>query len=604
MRRPASLTTKVLFFVLVPLLIQLGLIALLISLEKQAEDALESSMRSRAISDTIHQIQTDIVAVSRRYRSNEALENTPLDDETGKLMVKTCWQHFDDLKELTKNRPEMYESVVQAERATRSALQAYIEIKNAFARLGPGQMAEKVLIARRMRRGTTDRIINQLIAIAEEQRKISDRAPEEQAVFRKKAQTAIFALAGFDLVLGALLAVYLTKGITTRLQRVSENTANLAAGLPLHPVMTGKDEIANLDKVFHDMAVELKEAARKERAVIDNALDFICTLDSTNRIVAANPASKSLFQMEEEQLIGRHTIDLVAEEDKEKALEFFGNLRKQEQSSPFELQLTNSKGELVETAWLAHWSKEENSTFCVVHDITERRKAEKLRQEVVAMITHDLRSPLNTVINVLDFFETQTKKLDDEKSTRYIGMGHRNADRMLSLINDLLDIEKIKSGNMNFEVQDFPVADSFASCEELTSAAAQEVGVALVFSDSKAIVSADPNLIDRVLTNLVSNAIRFSPKQSTIQISCREENGFAAISVKDQGPGIPASEIGQIFDRFRQANSGGAKNKGGSGLGLTICKAIVELHGGKIWVESSEAGSIFIFTLPLGQKPA
>jgi len=460
-------------------------------------------------------------------------------------------------------------------------------------------MEARILFARRMRQGQTDKVVKQLIIVADEQRRLFDKAPEEQAVFRQKAQSLMIALGIFDLALGVLLALFLTRGITSRLQRVSENTANLAAGLPLHEVMSGSDEIAHLDQVFHKMALDLQEALRKERAVVDNALDFICTLDGSNRIIAANPACYTLLQFEANELIGKYAIDIVADADKKRALQFFQDLKEHQITTPLELQLCSAKAETVETSWSAHWSEAENSIFCVVHDISERRRIEKLKQEVTAMITHDLRSPLNTVVNVLDFFEAVVPLEGDEKGPRYLKMARRNTDRMLSLINDLLDIEKIRSGNMNIEIRDLSVADCFFACEEMTATAAEEVGIKLDFHNTDLRVRADQHLIDRVLTNLVSNAIRYTPKGKAVEISCAQWDGFAKIVVKDEGPGIPEQDLGSVFERFRQLKSGGTINKGGSGLGLTICKAIVEMHGGKIWAENPGTGSAFIFTLPL-----
>lgn len=613
MRAHLSLTQKVLIFVSVPLLIQLCLIAALAHLQKQAEDALQVSEHSKQVSDLIHEITSNIFDVVHRYRSYDALENIPLDDEIGKAIIGKVWLHYDELKELTKDQPEILSTVIASERVTKESLEMYRQVQEAFRSLNPKTIREKILIARRLRQGRTDKVVKQLIIVADEQRKLYDKAPEEQAVFRRQAQTIMFALGVFDLLLGILLAVFLTKGITERLQRVSANTTNLAAGLPLHPMLSGTDEIATLDQVFHKMANDVKEAARKERAVIDHALDFICTLDANNRLIAANPASRTLLNKEPDDLIGKYAIDLVSESQKEKAAEFFDNLKRQDIFEPIELGLKTADGNVVETAWAAHWSKAENSTFCVVHDITERKRVEKLKQELTAMITHDLRSPLNTVVNVFEFFEPIVDKADDERAPRYLKMGRRNTARMLSLINDLLDIEKIKSGNMNIEINDFPIADCFTSCEELTAAAANEVGVKLEFENCNLKVSADQNLIDRVMTNLVSNAIRYSPEGTTIKISCTEENSdgeiaegsanssgrrFATVAVIDQGKGIPKDELPLIFERFVQLKSGNAKNAGGSGLGLTICKAIIDMHGGKIWAESSESGSTFSFSLP------
>lgn len=599
MRTRVSLTTKVLLFVSVPLLIQLGLLAALAQLQKQAEDALQASAHSKAISDKIHEIISGIFNFSRRYRSNAALENTPLDDDIGRMLVAKVWHDYDDLKEITKDQPEILSTVIASEKTTRQALELYRQIKEAWSHMDELSPEEKVLLARRMRQGKMDKIVNQLVMIADEQRRVYDKAPEEQGLFRKRAQTIMMSLGIFDLALGVFLALFLTRGITSRLQKVSENTTNLAVGAPLHPIMEGNDEIANLDQVFHRMAIELSEAARKERAVVENAVDFICTLDANNRIVAANPASTTLLGMEPSELIGKYAVEFFSEADKSKATDFFARLKQQETSASVELELINAGKESIDTSWSAHWSKAEDSIFCVVHDISERRRIEKLKQEVTAMITHDLRSPLNTVVNVLDFFERLTTDSSDERVNRYVNMGRRNTDRMLSLINDLLDIEKIKSGNMIIEIKDFAIGDCFVTCEELTAAAAEEVGVSLNFTDCDTKVSADQHLIDRVLTNLISNAIRYSPKGKAVQIFCTEAGDFAQIAVKDEGPGIPQEELPAVFERFKQLKSGGVKNKGGSGLGLTICKAIVEMHGGKIWAESAGQGTTFLFTLPL-----
>lgn len=602
MRPQLSLTAKVLLFVSLPLLIQIGLLGALAFLQKQAEDALQASAHSKAVSDKIHEITSNIYDVIRRYQSNEALENTPLDDEIGRAIIGKVWRHYDELKELTKDKPEILSTVISSERMTRESLEAFKQVKEALMTMDPGLVRQKVLISRRMRQGRSAMVMKRLIIIAEEQRKAFDQVPEEQAMFRQRAQAIMIALGIFDLALGIFLALFLVRGITGRLKRVTENTANLAAGLPLHPVMSGNDEIAQLDQVFHKMAGEIKEASRKERAVVENAVDFICTLDANKRLIAANPASNTLFQMEPSELIGKNAIELFTDKDKKRALDYLDGLKGREKPTPIELEMRTASGPPVEASWSAYWSEEENSIFCVVHDVTERSRIERLKQEVTAMITHDLRSPLSTVMGVFDYFERLAASSDDEKGPRYIKMARRNTERMLSLINDLLDIEKIKSGNMNVQIRVLSVADCFFACEELSSSAADELGIKLNFENTEARVKADQHLIDRVLSNLVANAIRFSPKGKSVRVSCTESDGFARIAVADEGPGIPQEELSTVFERFRQLKSGGAKNKGGSGLGLTICKTIVEIHGGEIWAESSQQGSTFIFTLPLAQS--
>jgi signal transduction histidine kinase len=301
--------------------------------------------------------------------------------------------------------------------------------------------------------------------------------------------------------------------------------------------------------------------------------------------------------MEPDELLGKHFIDLIVGTDANKALDYLEKL-KTSNEDPLEVSMVSRTNGTIETLWSAHWSEEEKSTFCVIHDMTDRKRAEKLRQEVTAMITHDLRTPLSTINNVLDFFESGHSGSFDEKGRRYVLMAKRNADRMVSLINDLLDIEKIKSGMMHLEIDVIALTRVFKTCSDISAGIAEEMNVKLVFEPTDILVAADESRLDRVLTNLVANAIRYSPKGGTVRISARKQRNAILIEVQDQGPGIPADMIESVFERFQQVTGQLDKSKGGSGLGLTICKAIIELHGGKIWAESKGAGSTFAFTLP------
>ncbi|MCC7531609.1 MAG: PAS domain S-box protein [Candidatus Melainabacteria bacterium] len=560
---------------------------------------MKSSTRSQTISDIINRLTSDIFEIVERYRTYEALENVPFDDDLGNMMFKRVSKDYQELREITKDQPDIFSAVNNSEKTTYESLQRFQAIKNALRAALPNTKKERILIARKFRARPDDAVFQRLIEIGKEQKRLSERAPEEQADFRRKAQVVMIFLGVFDLLLGIALSLFLTRGITTRLQRVSDNTFKLAGGLPLHPVLQGSDEIATLDQVFHKMAFELKEASRKERAVVANARDFICTIDSNGRFVAANPASTTLLGVKTEDLLGQHVVDLIVGVDKDKVLNHLEGLKHETAPAPFEIEMHTASGSTIETIWSAHWSDEEDSVFCVVHDITDRRRAEKLKQEVMAMITHDLRSPLSTINNVLDFFEVLVTGGSDERGQRYLNMARRNTDRMLTLINDLLDIEKIKSGNMTIEVESFALETCLSSCEGLSAGLAEEIGVKLVFEPTDSVVAADQKLIDRVLSNLVSNAIKFSPKGKTVRVSSLLDGDFVLIKVEDQGPGIPIDQLESVFERFRQVRAPGAKTKGGSGLGLAICKAIVELHGGKIWVESTSSGSSFFFTVPL-----
>ena len=171
---------------------------------------------------------------------------------------------------------------------------------------------------------------------------------------------------------------------------------------------------------------------------------------------------------------------------------------------------------------------------------------------------------------------------------------------MSNLVNDLLDIEKVKSGLMTLDKQELDLQDCFTAARELAGAFAEEAGVKIEVVPCDLVVIADQDRVTRVLGNLIANAVKFSPKGGFIRVEATMDGAWVYTAVSDQGPGIPADQLEHIFERFRQVENSNTKGKGGSGLGLTICQAIVELHGGKIWVENlPKQGSRFIFTLPV-----
>ncbi|MES6456995.1 PAS domain S-box protein, partial [Cutibacterium acnes] len=177
---------------------------------------------------------------------------------------------------------------------------------------------------------------------------------------------------------------------------MNDNTYRLASGLPLNPVIRGTDEIARLDQVFHDLDSALKEASRKEQAVFNNARDVICSLDEQGRITFVNPASLQLLGSKSRELLQTYIVDLVLADDKVNVLDFLDRSKAQTQETPVEARMLRTNGAIVDTLWSVQWSPEEKSFFCIIHDISERRAAENMKQEILAMVSHDLRTPLTT----------------------------------------------------------------------------------------------------------------------------------------------------------------------------------------------------------------
>ena len=229
----------------------------------------------------------------------------------------------------------------------------------------------------------------------------------------------------------------------------------------------------------------------------------------------------------------------------------------------------------------------------VFRDITLRKKAEAVKDEVLAMASHELRSPLTAIIGALEMI-----KQYPDAGPKMLDMALRNSQRMLGLINDYLDVEKVESGGAPFNIEplELSVVVEHAIETNRTLGVAGEVGIELSAAVPGAKVNADAERLTQVLTNLLSNAIKFSPEKSTVNAAVSRNGTYLRVSVTDQGPGISDEFRGKIFSKFEQA---GGQGKGGSGLGLAITKAIVERLGGHVGFESRPgAGATFYFELP------
>ena len=227
----------------------------------------------------------------------------------------------------------------------------------------------------------------------------------------------------------------------------------------------------------------------------------------------------------------------------------------------------------------------------VFRDITERKKAEEMKNELIAMATHELRSPLTSIIGSIEL-----AKRHPDTADKMLEMALRNSQFMLDLINDYLSIEKLTSGGtpLNLEPLDLSalVEGTLETGRGLGAKNQVRLELGAVLDGAK--VSGDPDRLRQVLTNLLSNAVKFSPENDVVTASISRKEGFLRVSVADHGPGIPENFRGKIFGRFEQAEG---HKKGGSGLGLAISKAIVERHNGRIGFETGN-GTTFFFELP------
>ncbi len=241
-------------------------------------------------------------------------------------------------------------------------------------------------------------------------------------------------------------------------------------------------------------------------------------------------------------------------------------------------------------------------------DITERRAVEQMKNEFISIVSHELRTPLTSIRGSLGLLASGLLKKFPDKAEKMLDIAVENTDRLVRLINDILDIERLESGKVTVEQIECDISNLMLGASETMQAMANDGGVNIVVEPFQAKVWADSDRCLQVLTNLLSNAIKFSNRDGEVKLFAehvdRDNGRWVQVTIKDNGRGIPSDKIHKIFERFGQVDASDSREKGGTGLGLPICKTIVEQHGGTLWVTSVVGeGSSFCFTLPTEPPP-
>lgn len=355
---------------------------------------------------------------------------------------------------------------------------------------------------------------------------------------------------------------------------------------------------ANMDRAVAEMA--------RRQAIFDAASDMIVTIDRAGRIESVNRAGELMLGYEPGELVGMAASALLkADVDRPSDLsQILLRMRRHEPGTPFELEVIGKDGRIVPVdANVGELMEADGAHFvAILRDSAERRRIERSKDEFISTVSHELRTPLTSIAGSLGLLTGGAAGEIPDKAKRLVSIAETNSRRLVRLISDILDIEKMQSGAMKFAFAPVDLGELTTRAVEAMSGLSVELGVrfAVLATDSQTLVRGDADRLTQVITNLLSNAAKFSPREQAVEVSVEILAGGARLSVRDHGPGIPVEFQSRIFGKFAQADASNTRQKGGTGLGLAICKQIVERHGGRIWFESQPgAGAVFHVDLPL-----
>lgn len=345
---------------------------------------------------------------------------------------------------------------------------------------------------------------------------------------------------------------------------------------------------------------------RQQEILLDSVADGICGLDHHGLVSFANQAAARFLGASAPSLIGKPVHELLhgsAPSDVQCG-ENCALLRAIERSIALSGEGTffrNDGSSFPVDYALTPIPDQERFSASVLsfRDISHRSALDRLKNEFISTVSHELRTPLTSIRGALGLLTLDSQSRKNEKTANLLRIALTNSDRLMSLINDILDLERLQSGIEPLSFQPVKLVTIIRQAIDGMRPVADASGVKFIHDTLEVEVAANPERMVQVLTNLLSNAIKFSPPNSTIFITLRPDSDGVTLSVADDGRGIPADKLESIFGRFQQVDASDSRQKGGTGLGLAICRNIVQQHAGRIWAErNSVRGSTFRVFLP------
>lgn len=358
--------------------------------------------------------------------------------------------------------------------------------------------------------------------------------------------------------------------------------------------------LLNILEDVEDARAQAVEEKNKTLAIIANFTDGLLFFDKGNKLSLINPIAEEFLRVSAMEVIGHSLFKKSSFSNLEVALSF---LRKAKEKEVFREETGIGEMLTVEISSIFIKREEERiGTLVVLHDITREKMVERMKTEFVSLAAHQLRTPLSAIKWTLKMMLDGDMGKISKEQKELLQKSYDSNERMIGLINDLLNVSRIEEGRYVYDPKFVSLEDLLEPVIESYKREAKKRGIKIEFKKPKKKtpeIKMDGEKIKLSITNLIDNAVRYTSKGGSVAISLEKKKGCVEFTVKDSGIGIPKDQQERLFTKFFRAANAIRKETEGSGLGLFICKNIIEAHGGKVWFESEEGkGSTFYLTLP------